>query len=79
MILNRIGDYMLIIAIVILFQTFQTLDYLKIFSLINNISGQFTLSMNFFFFNYDFNFAFLIGVFILIGAVSKSAQLGLHT
>ena len=70
MILNRIGDFSLVIGILLIFLNFKTIDYSVVtvmvpFFINNNILG--------------FNLLDLIGFFLFIGAVGKSAQLGLHT
>ncbi len=73
MLVNRIGDISIIFAIVTIFYIFKTVDYSTIFALapyfINN-----TISI----FNCDLNILNLICIFIFIGAVGKSAQVGLH-
>nr|ATG87362.1 NADH dehydrogenase subunit 5 [Gracilaria chouae] len=74
LVVNRIGDFGLSLGILTAFYVFQSVDYFLIFSLSPLFS------------NYCLNFAgvtisglTLIGVFLFIGAVGKSAQLGLHT
>lgn len=88
MIMNRIGDFMLILAIVLVWQTFGSLDYLNVFAQlaqisvsISDISPSFNsvYSIDFFLFTLKIELFFLIGFLVLLGAVSKSAQLGLHT
>lgn len=73
-ILNRIGDFGIIFSILLIFFVFQSVDYSLIFSI------------NFFFYNFNieflsipFNCLSFICFFIFLGAVGKSAQLGLHT
>nr|YP_009365184.1 NADH dehydrogenase subunit 5 [Gracilaria changii]ARJ60466.1 NADH dehydrogenase subunit 5 [Gracilaria changii]ART65135.1 Nad5 [Gracilaria changii] len=74
LVVNRIGDFGLSLGILTIFYIFQSVDYSIIFSL----SPLFN--------NYYLNFGgiyiyglTLIGIFLFIGAVGKSAQLGLHT
>nr|YP_009490437.1 NADH dehydrogenase subunit 5 [Gracilaria textorii]AWH62602.1 NADH dehydrogenase subunit 5 [Gracilaria textorii] len=74
LVVNRIGDFGLSLGILTVFYIFQSVDYFIIFSLSPLFS------------NYCLNFGgvnisglTLIGVFLFIGAVGKSAQLGLHT
>nr|YP_009130756.1 NADH dehydrogenase subunit 5 [Agarophyton chilense]AKA27611.1 NADH dehydrogenase subunit 5 [Agarophyton chilense]ASP44539.1 NADH dehydrogenase subunit 5 [Agarophyton chilense]UAD89536.1 NADH dehydrogenase subunit 5 [Agarophyton chilense] len=74
LVVNRIGDFGLSLGILTTFYIFQSIDYFTIFSL----APLFT--------NYFLNFGgfyvsglTLIGIFLFIGAVGKSAQLGLHT
>jgi NADH-quinone oxidoreductase subunit L len=74
MIVNRIGDFGLAIAIFTLYYTFQTLDYAVIFALTPNY-----VNMTLPFFETSINTLDFIGFFLFIGAVGKSAQLGLHT
>lgn len=74
MIINRIGDFCLIIAILILFVNFKTVDYATIASLAPLFKTQ---TVNFL--NIDFNILSLVCIFLFFGAVGKSAQLGLHT
>jgi len=74
MIINRIGDFGLALGIFTLFVKFKAVDYATIFSL-----TPFFYDDCFVFFNYNLNLLSLIGIFLFIGAVGKSAQLGLHT
>jgi len=74
MIVNRIGDFGLAIAIFTLYFYFKTLDYGVIFALAPEFSNSKIL-----FFSTEFNLLDFIGFFLFIGAVGKSAQLGLHT
>ena len=74
MIINRIGDFSLIIGILILFVNFKAVDYATVASL-----APFFKSETINFLNMDFNILSLVCIFIFFGAVGKSAQLGLHT
>jgi NADH-ubiquinone oxidoreductase chain 5 len=74
MLLNRIGDFSLFIGIIIIFINFQSLDYSTIASL-----APFFKTEKINFLNHDFDLLAIVGVFLFIGAVGKSAQLGLHT
>ena len=74
MLLNRIGDLSLLIAISIIFMVFGSLKYNVVFNIC------------YYFFNLDilimglkFKLFFILGIFLFVGAVGKSAQLGLHT
>ena len=74
MIMNRIGDIGIVLAISLIYFEFKTLDYNVIFALSHLFFN------DFFFLNNDFIHVFtLITIFILIGAIGKSAQFGLHT
>lgn len=72
MIINRIGDLGLALGIFTLYFYFQSLDYATIFTLtpifVKEMLPFFNVEI------YDF-----IGFFLFVGAVGKSAQIGLHT
>jgi NADH-quinone oxidoreductase subunit L len=74
MIVNRIGDFGLAIAIFTLYYYFKTVDYGVVFALAGEMSKE-KIS----FFSTTFGLLDFIGFFLFIGAVGKSAQLGLHT
>jgi len=73
-VLNRLGDCGLLLAIFIIFLTFRSVEFPVIWPLVPFFS-QYT----FIFLNYEFNILNLIACFLLIAAIGKSAQLGLHT
>jgi len=75
LIVNRIGDLGVLFAILLILQIFEgTLDFFTIFSLTPLVN-------NFYFslFSYNLHYLSLVGFFLVIGAMGKSAQLGLHT
>ena len=74
LIVNRIGDFALSIGIFLTFYTFKSLNYLVIFPLIPLFSENFI-----YFLNFKLHSLTLISIFLFLGAVGKSAQLGLHT
>lgn len=74
LILNRIGDFGLLLAIFTIFCNFKSLNYLTIFSL-----TPFFLENYLTIFSVQFYSLTFISFFLFIGAVGKSAQLGLHT
>nr|ANH09514.1 NADH dehydrogenase subunit 5 [Coeloseira compressa] len=74
LIVNRVGDFGLTLAIFSIFYVFKSVDYLTIFSVVPLVVEQELL-----FFNYSINVILIIGTFLFLGAVGKSAQLGLHT
>jgi NADH-ubiquinone oxidoreductase chain 5 len=74
MIVNRIGDFCLIIAILTLYVHFKSVDYATVAALAPFFKTQ---TVNFL--NMDFNILSLVCIFLFLGAVGKSAQLGLHT
>nr|WCH57984.1 NADH dehydrogenase subunit 5 [Calliblepharis sp.] len=74
LVVNRIGDFSLSLGIFLIFLIFQSLDYSIIFTI--------TPLFENFYFNFlgmDYHALTLISLFFFIGAVGKSAQLGLHT
>lgn len=74
MILNRIGDFCLIIGILLIYVNFKAVDYATVSTLVPFFKDA---EVNFL--NVNLNLLNLIGVFLFLGAVGKSAQLGLHT
>nr|YP_010516717.1 NADH dehydrogenase subunit 5 [Haslea karadagensis]UXN44260.1 NADH dehydrogenase subunit 5 [Haslea karadagensis] len=74
MLINRIGDFSLILGALILFDYFKTVDYASIAVLTPYLKTQ---VINFL--NIEFNLLTIVGVLLFIGAVGKSAQIGLHT
>ncbi len=74
LIINRVGDFGIILGICLIFFVFQTLDFEIVFPLITFFQNQFFL-----FFGMNFNVVELICFFLFIGSVGKSAQVGLHT
>jgi NADH-ubiquinone oxidoreductase chain 5 len=84
MIVNRIGDVGIALAMFVTYETFKTLDFEAIFAASYYISeakliaDQSTLT-SLTIINYEFDRLTLIGILFLIGAAGKSAQMGLHT
>ena len=74
MIVNRIGDFGLIIAILLIYTNYKAVDYATV-----AVITPYLVNKNTNFLNMEFNLLELIGVFLFIGAMGKSAQLGLHT
>jgi len=74
MILNRIGDFGIVLGILVIFLTFKSVDYSIVFALV-----PFFVTKTILIFNINYSVLFVIGIFLFIGAVGKSAQLGLHT
>ena len=74
MVVNRIGDFGLALGVFGIFICFGSVDYATVFSFAPQLSSC-TLS----FLNIEFKAFNLIGVLLFVGAVGKSAQLGLHT
>lgn len=74
MIVNRIGDVGIALAIFTTYTVFKTIDFNTIFGVIKLFENE-----NIIFLNMEIHAITLISILILIGAVGKSAQIGLHT
>nr|YP_011008028.1 NADH dehydrogenase subunit 5 [Cutleria multifida]WBP69894.1 NADH dehydrogenase subunit 5 [Cutleria multifida] len=74
MLVNRVGDFGLALGIFGIFICFGAVDYATVFALSPQLTS-YTLS----FFNINCRALDLIGILLFVGAVGKSAQLGLHT
>jgi len=74
MVMNRIADVFFIIGILFLLWKFKTTDYIIVFSLIDYIEH-----IKFFLFWREVNLLNIILFLLFIGAIGKSAQIGLHT
>ena len=73
-IVNRIGDFGLALGIFAIFMIFGTLDFDKVFAAVPDMKD-----VNVEFLGSQFHAITLIGFLLFIGAMGKSAQLGLHT
>jgi NADH-quinone oxidoreductase subunit L len=73
MIVNRVGDIGLLFGICSLFLTFKTVDYSIIFSLVSCALNDTLLC-----FSIECNCFMVFSTFLFVGAVGKSAQIGLH-
>jgi NADH-ubiquinone oxidoreductase chain 5 len=74
MVINRVGDVGLALGVFSIFVVFKTCDYSVVFSLVPHVIG---ITYNFLGFEVDATSA--IGLLLFVGAVGKSAQIGLHT
>lgn len=74
MVLNRIGDFGLVLGILIIFVNFKAVDYSTIFA-----TTPLFVYDKFIFLNISLNLIDIIGLLLFVGAIGKSAQLGLHT
>jgi len=72
-IVNRFGDFSFYIAIVFLFYIFKTFNFFTIFSL-----SYLFHHYSFLLFGYQINFFSIVSFCLFMGAVGKSAQIGLH-
>lgn len=73
---NRIGDVFLFFAISLIAVIFETLDFQDIFLFLSSNVIQDTLNSNLFL---NFSFFDFLCLLLFLAAVSKSAQIGLHT
>jgi len=74
LIVNRVADLALTIGIILVYFTFKTLNFQEIF-----LISSFFKNKCICFAGYNFNSLNLICFFLFVGAMGKSAQLGLHT
>ena len=72
--MNRIADFALTMGIVAIFCGFKTLDFHIVFPL-----APFFVNSAFVFLNVDLPVLTVICSLLFIGAMGKSAQIGLHT
>ena len=72
MILNRIGDFGLVLGIFTIFINYKAVDYATVFALTPYFVDNEPIFLT-------FTLIDIIGIFLFIGATGKSAQLGLHT
>jgi NADH-ubiquinone oxidoreductase chain 5 len=72
MLINKVGDFCLLIAIFLIFVNYKALDYATVSALTPFFTDK-TLDF------LNLNLLSVIGIFLFLGATSKSAQLGLHT
>ena len=73
-IVNRIGDFGLVLGLAACYLVFDSVQYDVIFPQAAQFADS-TIVL----FDYQFNTLTIIGVLLFIGAMGKSAQLGLHT
>jgi NADH:ubiquinone oxidoreductase subunit 5 (subunit L)/multisubunit Na+/H+ antiporter MnhA subunit len=74
MLVNRVGDFFILLAMFLIFFLFNSLDYEIVFSLIPLLKLTYFTILDF-----QFSLIDLICLFLFFGAMGKSAQLGLHT
>jgi NADH:ubiquinone oxidoreductase subunit 5 (subunit L)/multisubunit Na+/H+ antiporter MnhA subunit len=72
--MNRIADVFFIFGILLILIEFKSLNYLVVFSLVDFLDD-----INKYIFIYSINLINLILFFFFLGAIGKSAQIGLHT
>lgn len=74
MIMNRIGDFGLTLGMLAIYMNFGALDYSTVFA-----CAPYFIGANVSFLNLEVNLLDLICLLLFVGAVGKSAQIGLHT
>jgi len=74
MIINRIGDWGFALGILGIFIIFKTVDFATIFA-----TAPLVAQKTFYFLNYEFHYLTVICLLLFVGAIGKSAQIGLHT
>lgn len=74
LIVNKIGDFGLSLGIALIFFSFNTFDFSIVFNLVPLI-----LNEKFIFWGFYIDKISLISILLFVGAVGKSAQIGLHT
>lgn len=71
---NKIGDIGVLLGICSIFSLYRSVEFSIIFALTSYMQGEsFILSI------FNVNGLLMIGLFLFVGVVGKSAQLGLHT
>lgn len=74
MLVNRVGDFFILLGLFLIFFVFNSLEYDIIFNLAPKLVTQKITFLSFSFYYLD-----LITLFLFFGAMGKSAQIGLHT
>ena len=74
MLVNRVGDFGLALGIMGIFSTFKSVDFITVFACSAHMAENTCI-----FFNIEWHALTIIGALLFVGAVGKSAQLGLHT
>lgn len=74
LIINRVGDFGLLLGILLIFYFFKSVDFATVFVL-----TPYFCQSTFPIFKYEFQTLSLICLFLFIGSIGKSAQIGLHT
>jgi NADH-ubiquinone oxidoreductase chain 5 len=74
MIVNRIGDFGLMLGILMIFMNYKSVDYATV-----AVLTPFFKDKSVVFLDFNLNLLTIVGVCLFIGAIGKSAQIGLHT
>src|SRR3954464_10534773 len=72
--MNKVGDICFLLAMMICYDMFKSLDFSVVFALAGHLKNY-----NIVFFAQEFSGIELLCFFLLIAAMAKSAQIGLHT
>ncbi|MAU42052.1 MAG: NADH-quinone oxidoreductase subunit L [Kordiimonas sp.] len=73
-VVNRVGDFGFALGIFAIFMVFGTLEFDAVFARVSEFEGQ-----SFVFLGQEFDIITTICLLLFVGAMGKSAQLGLHT
>jgi len=73
MVVNRVGDFGLALGVFGIFASFHSVDFSTVFACASSLAGQ-----RFLFCGIDFDLLNTLCLLLFVGAVGKSAQLGLH-
>jgi len=73
MLVNRIGDLALLVSIALIVSILGTVKYNVVFAL-----SSYFFDYSVYFIGFKFNFFVVTCLFLFVGAMGKSAQLGLH-
>ena len=74
MLVNRVGDFGLALGIIAIYSLFKSVDYSIVFAMSKHFESSIFQVLNL-----EFNYLTIICILLFIGAIGKSAQLGLHT
>jgi NADH-quinone oxidoreductase subunit L len=74
MVVNRVSDLFFTVGILVTFYTFQTVEFNAVFGL-----APYLVHSTFLFAGYPVSPLILITSLLFLGAMGKSAQIGLHT
>jgi len=74
MLVNRVGDFSLLLALFSIYFVFNSLDYDIVFSLVP-LAIDYKIILG----SFQFPVIDLICIFLFLGAMGKSAQFGLHS
>jgi len=74
MLINRVGDYFMLMAIILIVITFKSVDFNEVFSLSHFYSLKVFYSSSFI----TLSVLDVICLCLLLAAITKSAQIGMH-